>query len=75
MKKKFSEITLHKQVDNVYAQGGCIIELESCDPTIMSFHLFREKIHECLTKEFNRVPIGSSLRIMVLTEEREVKND
>lgn len=75
MKKKFSEITLHKQVDNTYAAGGCIIELEGCSPSLMSFSLFGEKINKCITKEFNRLPVGSSLRIMVLTEEREVNHD
>lgn len=75
MKKKFSEITIHKQLDNQHAMGACLVELESVEPSVMSFPLCVSKIGSCLVKEFNRVPIGSSLRIMVLTEEREVRND
>ena len=75
MKQKFSELTIHKQLENQHADGACIIALEGHELSMMSFPLCVEKIGSCLVKEFNRVPIGSSLRIMVLTEEREVKND
>lgn len=75
MKKKFSEITIHKQLDNQIASAACLIELEGCEPSTMSFPLCVSKLGNCLIKEFTRVPIGSSLRIMVLTEEREVRND
>lgn len=75
MKKKFSEITIHKQLKNQGANGACLIELEGCEPSTMSFLLCEAKITSCLFKEFNRLPVGSTLRIMVLTEEREVKND
>lgn len=75
MKKKFSEITINKQLDNQNALGACLIELEGVEPSVMSFNICVSKIGSCLVKEFNRVPIGSSLRIMVLTEEREVRND
>lgn len=75
MKKKFSEITIHKQLDNQLAMGACLVELVGCAPSVMSFPLCVSKIDACLVKEFSRVPIGSSLRIMVLTEEREVSNE
>lgn len=74
MKKKFSEITIHKQLDNLLAMGACLVELEGFAPSVMSFPLCVSKIDACLVKEFSRLPIGSSLRIMVLTEEREVSN-
>lgn len=75
MKKKFSEITIHKQLENQRAAGACIIELEDCAPSTMSFPVCNAKIADCLFTEFNRLPIGSSIRIMVLTEEREVNDD
>lgn len=75
MKKKFSEITIHKQLDNQRAIGACLIELENCAPSTMSFPVCEAKIAACLFTEFNRLPVGSTLRIMVLTEEREVRND
>lgn len=75
MKQKFSEITIHKQLDKVLADAACLIELENCAPSTMSFPAFSAKLQSCLFKEFNKVPIGSSLRIMILTEEREVRND
>ena len=75
MKKKFSEITIHKQLDSEFADGGCIVELENYAPSTMAFHICRAKLQSCIIKEFNRLPVGSTLRIMVLTEEREVKND
>lgn len=75
MKKKFSEITIHKQLNFQHAMGACLVELEGCEPSVMSYPLCVSKIVACLSKEFIRVPIGSSLRIMVLTEEREVSND
>ena len=75
MKKKFSEITIHKQLDNQIASAACIVELEGCAPSTMSFPICVSKIGNCLIKEYSRVPIGSSIRIMVLTEEREVSND
>lgn len=75
MKKKFSEITIHKQLDNQRAIGACLIELENYAPSTMSFQLCQAKIATCLFTEFDRLPVGSSLRIMVLTKEREVKND
>lgn len=75
MKKKFSEITIHKQLDNIRAMGSCLIELEGCEPSTMSFSICESKITTCLYTEFNRLPVGSTMRIMVLTEEREVSND
>lgn len=75
MKKNFSEITIHKQVDNMAAMAACLVELERCAPSTMSFSLCVSKINACFVKEFSRLPIGSSLRIMVLTEEREVCHD
>lgn len=75
MKKNFSEITIHKQLECEFADGGCIVELESCEPSAMAFHICRAKLQACIIREFKRLPVGSSIRIMVLTEEREVKND
>lgn len=75
MKKKFSELTIHKQLDKHSAMGACLIEIENCAPCTMSFQLCQAKIATCLFTEFDRLTVGSSLRIMVLTEEREVKND
>lgn len=75
MKKKFSEITIHKQLENHRAAGACLIELEGCAPSTMSFQICQAKISTCLFTEFDRLPVGSTLRIMVLTEEREVRND
>lgn len=75
MKKNFSEITIHKQLAKQNAIGSCLVELEGCAPSVMSFAHCVSKIDACLLKELNRVPVGSALRIMVLTAEREVRND
>lgn len=75
MKRQFSEITIHKQLDNPRAIGACVVELEGHEPSVMAFPMFEAHIAACLLTEFNRVPIGSSLRIMVLTQEREAQND
>lgn len=75
MKRQFSEITIHKQLDNPRAIGACVVELEGHEPTTMAFPVCEAKIAAGLFTEFNRIPIGSSLRIMVLTQEREVQND
>jgi hypothetical protein len=75
MKKKFSELEIFKQLNNKHADAACIVSLEEYEVTTMSFDLCVSKIGSCLVKEFDRVSIGSCLRIMVLTEEREVRND
>ena len=75
MKKKFSEITIHKVLDKQHAMGACLVELEGCEPSMMSSSRCVLLLNSCIINELNRVPIGSSVRIMVLTEEREVSND
>lgn len=75
MRKKFSEITLHKTTLFELSPASCIVEREGKDPMKMSFNEALEQIHHSLMKEMHRIPVGSSLRIMVLTKEREVEND
>lgn len=75
MKQKFSEIEIYKQLDSIHAEAACIVKLEGYEVAKMSIDLCVSKIGACLVKEFDRVPKGSYLRVMVLTEEREVSND
>lgn len=75
MKKKFSEITIHKQLEKASAKVSCFVEIEDYNPVSLSFDETMAKIQLSFYKEFARIPVGSSLRIMVLTQEREVHND
>lgn len=75
MKEKFSEITFHKQTNAEFSAVSCLVELEGSDPYTLSSFVAIQKVKASLLKEFRRLPIGSSLRIMVLSKEREVHND
>lgn len=75
MKEKFSEITLHKQTNAEFSAVSCLVELEETDPYTMSSFVAIQKVKGSLLEEFRRLPIGSSLRIMVVSKEREVRHD
>ena len=75
MKQKFSELDVFIQLDNKFADAACLVLYEGRDVSKMSMPLCVEKISSCLLKEFARVPKGSHLRIMVLTDESEVRYD
>ena len=75
MKRQFSEITIHKQLEHGRAPKACYVEIDGTEPITLSLDETLDKIQMSLCKEFARIPIGSSLRIMVLVQEREVQND
>lgn len=75
MNNGFTEITLHKQLDREFCSDSCIVELSGIEPITISSFVAIQKVKGYLLREFRHLSIGSSLRIMVLTEEREVCND
>lgn len=75
MKRTFNELTAYKQLSKAAADAACLVELEGQPPMVMSVFQFCMNLQRALHDEFQRCPVGSSIRIMVLTQESEVHND
>lgn len=75
MKRKFDEMTIHKMRRNTWSDTACLVERQGKNVGTFSVPNLEQKALECIRKEFEHLPIGSSIRIMVLVQEREVRND
>lgn len=75
MKRSFDEMTIHKMRQNKWSDIACLVERQGKNVDTFPVHELEQKALACLRKEFERLPIGSSMRIMVLVQEREVSND
>lgn len=75
MKRKFDEMTIHKMRQNTCSDIACLVERQGREVATFPVTELEQKALACLRREFDRLPIGSSLRIMVLVQEREVRHD
>ena len=74
MKRRFDEMTIHKMRQNKWSDIACLVEREGKEVATFPVNELEQKALACLRKEFDRLPIGSSMRIMVLVQESEVRN-
>ena len=75
MKRKFDEMTIHKMRQNPWSDIACLVERQGREVATFPVAELEQKALKCLRREFESLPIGSSIRIMVLVQEREVSND
>lgn len=75
MKRRFDEMTIHKLRQNKWSDIACLVEREGREVDTFSVPELEQKALACLRKAFDLLPIGSSLRLMVVIQEREVHND
>ena len=74
MKRRFDEMTIHKMRQNKWSDIACLVEREGKEVATFPVNELEQKALACLRKEYDRLPIGSSMRIMVLVQESEVRN-
>lgn len=67
-------MTIHKMRQNKWSDIACLVEREGKEVATFPVNELEQKALACLRKEFDRLPIGSSMRIMVLVQESEVRN-
>lgn len=75
MKQKFSELDVFVQLDNKHADAAFLVLSDGCTVSKVSIDTCVSEIGACFFKELDRLATGSHVRIMVLTEEREVSDD